>query len=124
MSHAWMNVLAAIVISLQSMAVQNQSHPETPLLLETIDVDGGAPAADAVVPEPWPGRNYIVVERLSDDLAYLETPGGRLVLPAHYLPNAFEGMVLEYRIAWDEAQRRLNAGRERIERLQKLSAKP
>lgn len=124
MSHAWMNVLAAIVISLQGIAVQNTSHPESPLRLETIEVDGGEHADEAVVSAQRQARNYIVVERLSEDLAYLETPRGRLILPAHYLPDAFEGMVIEYRIAWDEAQRRLDAGRDRIERLQKMSAKP
>ena len=122
MTHAWMNVLAAIAISLQGSAIHRQDVSDIPLRLETIDVgsaDDGEPAAN------WHGRNFVVVERLSDELVYLETPRGRLVLPAYYLPEGVaEGMVIEFRIASEEAERRLEAGRRRIERLQKMSAEP
>ncbi len=120
MTHAWMNVLAAIAISLQTGAVQLQAFPDTPLKLETIDVG----SAEEVEPSPnWHGSNFIVVERLSDELAYLETPRGQLVVPASYLPEyVAEGMVIEFRIATEERDRRLEAGRRRIERLKQMSA--
>ena len=122
MTHAWMNVLAAIAISLQTGAVHWQEVPDIPLRLETIDVGS---ADDMELAADWHGRNFVVVERLSEDLAYLETPRGQLVVPAYYLPeDVAEGMVIEFRIAAEEAERRLAEGRRRIERLRQMSAEP
>ena len=122
MTHAWMNVLAAIAISLQTGAVSMRGVSDDALQLEAIEINAGDEEESEPLRKP---HNYVVVERIGDDLAYLETPQGKLVLPLYYLPaDVAEGTVIEYRIATDEAARRLDLARARIERLQQLSATP
>ena len=135
MTQAWMNVLAALVITLQSGAsgwMQMRTAP--PIVLDDIDVtseitetsDASGATTDSTYVRWSDGDKsaYIVVDRIDDDLAYLETPNGSLVIPAHYLPDnvAAEGTVIEYRIATAEARRRLNAAQNRIDRLIRMSA--
>ena len=134
MTQAWMNVLAALVISLQSGASGwMQHHDASPIVLDAIEVSPENAEASGVMgadEDPMNVRwsdgdhsNYIVVDRIDDDLAYLETPKGNLVIPAQYLPEntAVEGTVIEYRIATDEAKRRLDKAQKRIDRLIRMS---
>ena len=66
---------------------------------------------------------YVVVESVEDDVVILETDKGNIVIPSEVLPENLikEGLVIEWRIADEEAEKRLQEGQSRIDRLEEMS---
>lgn len=99
MTHAWMNLIAALFASF----VMNQV-PQTEEI-PTVHSENTT--------------EYAVVERIDDGEIILETGRGSFSIPEGVLPKEMEkeGIIIEIRMAADEQERRLAKGRERIERM-------
>ncbi len=99
MTHAWMNLIAALFASfMMNHAPQTKEVPTV---------------------HPQNTMEYAVIERIDDGEIVLETMRGTFSIPKGTLPGEMEkeGIVIEIKPASDEQERRLAQGRERIERM-------
>lgn len=101
MTHAWLNLLAVIITSLTSMNTAS-------VVAETVLVEQTATVSE-----------YAVIEQVDDDDIILETVRGSFCVPREMFSEDMqhEGVVVEFRLASDERERRLAQGQERIDRM-------
>ena len=103
----WMNALSALFMV--TSGTNSMVDVTTPL----------------VKPEVQETQNsgYVVVESVDDEVVVIETAQGIITIPRAVFPGngIYEGAVLEWRIADDEASRRLDEAKLRLERMKAMS---
>lgn len=65
---------------------------------------------------------YVVIDSIDDDIIVVETDQGNVIVPIELFPenSVHEGTVIEWRIAYDESERRLKEAQSRITRMQSM----
>ena len=105
----WMNALSALFM------VTSGTNPMA---------DVPSPLVKPETHEPQ-STGYVVVESVDDEAVVIETSKGVITIPRSLMPNdgIYEGAILEWRVADDEASRRLAEAKLRIERMKAMSQK-
>lgn len=102
----WLNVLASLFIFSGS---NDTTEPE-------VDTE-----VSEVVDSQESG--YLVIDSIEDDIVVVETEQGNVIVPIDLFPqnSVHEGTVIEWRIAYDESERRLKEAQSLIDRMQSMS---